>query len=112
MRTARLAEPPYQRGMAGLEEDQRGIHPGRLLQLAERSRELTQEPSLAHVDDDRHLVERGIVPRHQLRHGRNQLRRQVVDTEVAEILEGADGLGLPGPRQAGEDDETPGASPT
>ena len=66
---------------------------------------LLEEPALAHVDDDRHLVQAGVCRGRQLRHRRDQLRRQVVDAEVAEILERADRLRLPRAGQAGQDDE-------
>ena len=82
-----------------------GFTRGVRLQLPVDARKLRQEAALAHVDDDRHLVEARILARRQLGHRRNQLRRQVVDAEVAEVLERADRLRLARARQAGQDDE-------
>ena len=53
----------------------------------------------------RHLRDVAVAAQRQLGQGRNQLRRQVVDAEVAEVLERADRLRLARPRQPGQDDE-------
>ena len=82
-----------------------GLRPRHLAQLPEHLRERRQESALAHVDDDRDLVDVAAGAQRQLRQRRNQRRRQVVDAEVAEILERADRLRLARAGQAGEDDE-------
>ena len=82
-----------------------GSSRGIALQLPQDARELAEEAALADVDDDappsaaRRL--RGATARQR----RDQLRRQVVDAEVAEVLERANRLRLAGAGQAGEDDE-------
>ena len=43
--------------------------------------------------------------REEIRQRRNHLGRQVVDAEVAGVLEGVDRLRLAGPREAGDDYE-------
>ena len=105
MRPPRLAEAPHERGVARLEEDQHRIEPRHLPQPLEDLRERRQEVALAHVDDDGDLADVAAGAERQLRERRDQRRRQVVDAEVAEILERADRLRLAGARQAGEDDE-------
>ena len=105
MRPPRLAEAPHQRRVARLEEDQHRVQPRHLPQLPEDLRERRQEAALADVDDDRDLLDVAAGAQRQLRQRRNQRRRQVVDAEVAEILERADRLRLARSRQPGEDDE-------
>ena len=104
MRPPGLAEAPDQRRVAGLEEDQHRIQAAHLAQLLEDLRERRQEVAFAHVDDDRDLVDVAAAHR-QLGQRRDQRRRQVVDAEVAEILERADRLRLSRSREPGQDDE-------
>ena len=105
MRPPRLAEAPHERRVARLEEDQHRVEPRHLPQPPEDRRELRQEAALAHVDDDRDLVDVAAGAQRQLRQRRNERRRQVVDAEVAEVLERADRLRLAGPGQPGQHDE-------
>src|SRR5262245_33119347 len=94
MRTPCLAEPPDESGMARLQEDEHRVQTVGGPQTPEHPWKLRQEILLTDVDDDGNLLECGALPRGQFRHRRNQLRRQVVDAEVAEILERADRVGL------------------
>jgi len=64
-----------------------------------------RNPPLAHVDDDCHALECGVVAAGELGERRDQLRGQIVDAEVAQVLEGANRVRLPGSRKAGHDDE-------
>ena len=105
MRPARLAVAPHQRGLAGLEEDQRRLQAGHRPQRLEHARELLEQRALAHVDDDRRLLDLRVRPQRQLGERRQQRDRQVVDAEVGEILERAHRLRLAGAGQAGQDDE-------
>src|SRR5688572_26456699 len=108
MRAARLAEPPDKSRVGRLEIDQRRLEVAACFQLAIDPREFLDEAALPDVDDDGHLRQAGLFVRRQLGHGRNQLRRQVIDAEVAEVFERADRLRLARPGQAGQDDEAPG----
>ena len=105
MRPPRLAEAPHQRRVARLEEDQHRVEPRHLPQPPEDLRETTTGSSLRgrrrrwRPSRCRRRAQR------QLRQRRDQRGRQVVDAEVAEILERADRLRLPRPGQAGQDDE-------
>ena len=105
MGPARLAEPPHERRVAGLEEDQHRVQPGHLPQPTEDPGKRREEIALTDVNDDGDLLDVAAAPQRQGRHCRNQRRRQVVDAEVAEILERADGLRLAGPGEPGEHDE-------
>ena len=82
-----------------------GIEPGIARSDVEHARELLEQRALAHVDDDGGLLDLGAGPQRQLREGRHQRDRQVVDAEVAEVLERADRLRLARARQPGQDDE-------
>ena len=82
-----------------------GLSRGIFRSLPEDLRKRRQEVALADVDDDRDLLDVAAGAQRQLRQRRNERRRQVVDAEVAEILERANRLRLARPRQAGQDDE-------
>jgi hypothetical protein len=105
MRPAGLAVTPDQRRLAGLEEDQRRTQSGQRAERFEDARKLLEERALAHVDDDGGLLDLRVGPQRQLREDRQQRDREIVDAEVAEVLERAHRLGLAGAREAGEDDE-------
>ena len=75
-----------------------------LVELGERLRELAEEDAAADVQDDRDLA-RAARSRRELGHLREQGRREVVDHEVAEVLEAPGGLGPAGAGQAGDDRE-------
>ena len=79
-------------------------------QLSEDTRETAREiPSRGRRRRSPPSPARVASARRQLRHRRNELRRQVVDAEVAEIFERADRLRLPGPGESRQDDESPRA---
>ena len=105
MRTPRLAESPHQRRVARFEENQHRVQPRHLAQPPEDLRERRQEAALADVDDDRDLLDVAAGAQRQLRQRRDQRGRQVVDAEVAEILQRANRLRLARSGQTGEDDE-------
>ncbi len=96
MRPARLAEAPCEDRVARLEKDENRVQALQRAQLPEDLGERREEPALAHVDDDRDLLDLRAGPQRQLRERRNQRRRQVVDAEIPEILERADRLRLAG----------------
>src|SRR5688500_1623463 len=106
MWTAGLAEAADEGRRIRLEEDQPRGDTRERLQPPEYAWELLQEAALAHVGDDRNLLEARVRPRRELGHRRNQGRREVVYAEEAEIFQRANGVGLPGPRQARQDDKT------
>ena len=105
VRPPRLAEPPHERVVARFEEDQHRVEPRHLPQPAEDHRKLREEVALAHVDDDGHLVDVAAGAHRQLGERGDQRRRQVVDAEVAEVLERANRLRLARPGKAREHDE-------
>src|SRR5678815_5617584 len=111
MRTTSFAETTDERLMTCLEEDERRPKPRHRLQFAEGLRELLDESSLAHVDDDRHFVESGIIPQRQLGKRRQHLRREIVDAEIAEVLERAYRVRLSRPGEPGKNDEPAVAGP-
>ena len=79
-----------------------------LVQLVEQLLEPAEVLAAAHVADDRHLVDLAALAAEEVDQRRGQLRRQVVDAEVAGVLEGVDGLRLARARKAGDDDELQG----
>ena len=82
-----------------------GLRRRHLPQLAEDLRKRRDEAALPHVDDDRDLLDLAAGAQRQLGERGDERGRQVVDAEVAEILERADRLRLARARQSGEDDE-------
>jgi hypothetical protein len=92
VRPARLAEPPHEHVVVGVEEDQHRVEVPHALQAAEHLRNLLQHLSFAHVDDDRRPRDLVARAQRQFREHRQERHRQVVDAEVAEILERADRL--------------------
>ena len=93
---ARGFVPVDQVVVGGLEEDDAVVDVF-LLQLLERLREFAEEHAAAgiHHDGDPGGAAR---PGHELGHLAEQRRRQVVDHEEPEVLEGVGGLGPPRPR--------------
>src|SRR5262249_5272331 len=85
--------------------DQHRVEPRHLSQPPKDFRERRQEPALPDVDDDRDLLDLRPGPQRQLRQRRDERRRQVVDAEVAEVLELANRLRFPRPGPAGQEDE-------
>jgi hypothetical protein len=75
------------------------------LELVELGQELVEEretPDVAHDGDAPHEAARHARELHELAHER---RRQVVDAEVAEVLEGVDRLGPARSGHARDDDD-------
>ncbi len=102
MAVARLAEPPDQDVVAGLEEHD-ARHDPAALQGTTHRRERERRVPGPHVDDDRHAGEPAQVRRHQLRQIRQELTGQVVDHGVPEVLEQLRRGGLAAARQARQD---------
>ena len=103
MRPPRFAEAPHERGVRRLEEDQRRVQPFHAPQLPVRLRELREKILFPDVHDDGDA--RDAFAPHEIGERRNERRRNVVDAEVAEILERPDRLRFPRARQAGQHDE-------
>ena len=80
----------------------------RAFQLAVHLRELVEHLAFADVDHDRGARDFVAGAQRQLGEHRQERHRQVVDAEVAEVLERADRLRLAGAGEAGEDDEARG----
>ena len=89
--TARLLEAPHQRLVGGLEEDERVLDAA-LVQLVEQLLEAAEVLAAADVADDRHAVDLAALAAEEVDERRHELRRQVVDAEVAGVLERVDGL--------------------
>ena len=106
MRPARLAESPHQRRLGRLEEDQDRVQVLAALELPVDPRELVQHLPFADVDDNRRARDLGAGSQRQLGEHRQQRDRQVVDAEIAEVLERADRLRLAGTREAGQHHES------
>jgi hypothetical protein len=96
--------PPHQGLVGGLEEDEH-VFDATFVQLAEELLELAKVLPAAHVADDGHLVDLAALAAEEVDQRGHKLRRQVVDAEVAGVLEGVDRLRLAGPREAGDDYE-------
>ena len=105
MRPARFAEAPHQRRLCRLEEDEHRVEVPHVLQPPVDARKLLEQPAFADVDDDRGARDLAAGAQRQLGEHRQQRDRQVVDAEVAEVLERANRLRLARTRQAGEHDE-------
>jgi hypothetical protein len=102
MAMAGLAEAPDQDVVAGLEEDDPRLDPAPLESAAHRPKGDLRIPA-ADVEHDRHAGEPRLIRRDQLGQIREELAWQVVDDEVAEILEELRGGGLATPGEARED---------
>src|SRR3954454_13156888 len=90
--------------LVGGEEDH-AVHHARRGQLVDHARERGQILAAARVAHDRRELDLGALVHEQLRERADHLRRQVVDAEVAGILEHVHRRRLAGARQAGDDDE-------
>ena len=107
MRPPRLAEPPHQRRVARLEEDQHRVEPRHRFAAAARPSGTAtgtcprgRRRRCATFVDARRLRAATASPA-----SGSSVRRQVVDAEVAEVLERANRLRLARARQPGEHDE-------
>ena len=103
MLAPRLVVPAHQRLVARLQEE----HLHRVVaatQLAEPLHQMRQVLAFPHVDPERDVPDVSRRPRRQLGERRDQGRRQVVDAEVADILEALDREALAGAAEPGDDD--------
>src|SRR6187549_168029 len=87
-----------------LEEEQLRLQP-LPLELVEHRDEVVEVLAPSHVGDDRGALDAAAVEPEHLAEAADQAGRQVVDAEVAAVLEGGDRLRLAGPRVAGDHDQ-------
>jgi hypothetical protein len=107
VRAPHALEAAHQRLVGGVEEDQVRV-PARLAQGGQTRLQLGVERAGAHVDHcgDPQLDDPGVAhPPGELGHGREQLRRQVVDDVPATVLDDVGGRRPARPAHAGDDDE-------
>ncbi len=102
MAPARLLVAVEQRLVLGVEE-QHAMTQAHPLQLVEHRRERVEILAAAHVADDRGALDLGAFVHEQLDQAADHARRQVVDAEVAGVLEHVHRGRLPGAREAGDD---------
>ena len=74
------------------------------LELLDHRQQVLEVLAAADVGDDRRALDAAALVAEQLAEPGDHPRRQVVDAEVAAVLEGGDRLGLAGPRVAGDHD--------
>ena len=99
-----LLEAVEQRLLVGLEEEHRRVE-ARLLELVEHREQLGEVLAAAHVGDHRGAADAAALVAEQLAERGDHPRRQVVDAEVARVLEGGDRLRLAGARVAGDHEQ-------
>src|SRR5262249_28686645 len=99
-----LVVTPDQRFVARLEKQHLDAMPAGA-QPVERVPEMPEVLPLPHVHAEGDLANRTARLRAQLGEGGNQRRGQVVDAEVAHVLEAFDGVALARPGEAGDDDD-------
>ncbi len=99
---ARLREAPDEDLVARLEEEHLRPEPAALERAAHR-RQGHDRVAGPHVEDDRGLLEPLAILRDELRQLGQELARQVVDADVAEVLEQLRGRGLARPGQPAQD---------
>src|SRR5262245_9274656 len=104
MAAARLLEAIEERLLARLEEEEARRQAGRV-DLIEHRAQLLEVVAAADVRDDRGAAHAAALELEQLTEGADHPGRDVVDAEVAAVLERRDGLGLARARVAGDDDE-------
>ncbi len=93
-----------QRLLVGLEEEQLRLQPV-AAQLLDHLDQLLEVLAAAHVGDDRGALDAAALVAEELAEAADHPRRQVVDAEVAAVLEGGDRLRLAGAGVAGDQDE-------
>ena len=98
-----VLEPPYQHLVARLQEQHARAHALRR-EVEDHPAQVGREGPAAHVHDDGDAGDRALRPAAQLDHGRYQLRWQVVDDEVAKILQALRRSTPAGSGQASDDD--------
>ena len=90
MRPPGLAEAADERRMRRFEENQRRVQPFQAPQQAVHLREVGQKALLAHVHHNRDA--RDAFTAHQFGQCGDERRGDVIDAEIPEIFERADGL--------------------
>ena len=90
--------------LVGLEEEHRRFQAVGL-EVVEHLQQVVEVVAAAHVGDDRGALDAAALVAEELAEAADHPRRQVVDAEVAAVLEGGDRLRLAGARVAGDDDQ-------
>src|SRR5215207_7063664 len=90
--------------LVGLEEEDHRPQPFGL-EVVEHLQQVVEVLTAAHVGDDRGALDAAALVAEELAEAGDHPRRQVVDAEVAAVLEGGDRLRLARARVAGDDDE-------
>ena len=103
MAAAGLLVAVDERLLVGLEEEDLGLEPV-CVEVVQDLDQLVEVVAAAHVGDDRGPLDAAARVAEELTEAADHPRRQVVDTEVAAVLEGGDRLRLAGPGVAGDDD--------
>ena len=101
----RLAEPPQQRAVARLEEDQPDFAGALFLSRRYTAGKLSRPLPLPDVDDDGGPADVAGGVQGQVRERRDERNGKIVDAEVPEILQRADRVRLARPRQSRDHDE-------
>ncbi len=104
MAPARLLVAVDQRLLGGLEEQHVVIQPERV-EIVDDGLQRLEVDAAAHVGDDGGALDLGALVHEQLDQRADHLRRQVVDAEVAGVLEHVHRRRLAGAGEAGDDDE-------
>ena len=104
MAPARLLVARQQRLLVGLEE-QDPVKDAQLAQIVEDRGEALEVAAAAHVRDDRRALHLGPLVHEQLDQRADHLRWEIVDAEVARVLERGHRRRLAGTRKAGDHDE-------
>ena len=93
-----------QRLLVGLEEEHRRLQAVGL-EVVEHLQQVVEVLAAAHVGDDRGALDAAALVAEELAEAADHPRRQVVDAEVAAVLEGGDRLRLAGAGVAGDHDQ-------
>ncbi len=90
--------------LVGLEEEHGRFQPLGL-EVVEHLQQVVEVIAAAHVGDDRGALDAAALVAEELAEAADHPRRQVVDAEVAAVLEGGDRLRLAGPGVTGDHDQ-------
>jgi hypothetical protein len=99
-----LLEAVDQHRLGGLQV-QEAVRHAALVEVVEDAHEVVEVAAAAHVGRHRRALHLGALMAEQVRQRSDHLGRQVVDAEVAGVLEGGHRLRLAGPGEAGDHDE-------
>ena len=105
MAAARLLVAGEQRLLVGVEEQHAVARRRARSRSSSTALERLEVVAAAHVGDDRRALDLRALVHEQLDERADHLRRQVVDAEVARVLEDVHRRRLAGAREAGDDDE-------